>query len=83
MLQMQGRIISQRKRRILLLFLWWQLQMNVREVWIHPLNKDRIKKGEFYTLYPDLRHYPAEFFQFYQMTVARFLLLQKLAQRLR
>ena len=58
--------------------------MNIREVWIHPLNKDRMEKGEFYTLYPDLWHYPSKFFQFYQMTVARFdLLLRKLALRLR
>ena len=58
--------------------------MNIREVWIHPLNEDRIEKGEFYALYPDLRHYPSKFFQFYRMTVARFdFLLKKLAPRLR
>ena len=58
--------------------------MNIREVWIHPLNEDRIEKGEFYMLYPDLRHYPSKFFQFYHMTVARFdFLLKKLAPRLR
>ena len=81
---MQGRIISRRKRRILLLFLWWQLQIHIREIWIHPLNEDRIEKGEFYNLYPDLRHYPAKFFQLYQMSVAKFdFLLTKLAPRLR
>ena len=77
------RIVSQRKR-ILLLFLWWQLQMNTTEVWIHPLNEDRIEKGEFYTLYPDLRQYPVKFFQYYCMIVAQFdLLLWKLSPRLR
>ena len=69
--QRQGRIVSQRKRRILL-FLWWQLQMHIREIWFHPLNEDRIEKGEFYNLYPNLRHYPTKFFQFYQMSVAKF-----------
>ena len=57
--------------------------MNIQEVWIHPLNDDRIGKGEFYTLYPDLRYYPSKFFQFYQMSVARFDLLLRLALRLR
>ena len=43
-----------------------------------------MEKGEFYTLYPDLRHYPAKFFQFYRMSVTRFdLLLSKVAPRLR
>ena len=67
-----------------MLLLWWQLQLNIREVWIHPLNEERMEKGEFYTLYPDLRHYPAKFFQFYRMSVTRFdLLLGKVAPRLR
>ena len=80
MLQRGVRTISRRKRRILLLLLWWQLQMHIREIWIHPLNEDRIEKGEFYNLYPDLRHYPAKFFQFYHMSVTKFdFLLTKLA----
>ena len=54
--------------------------MHIREIWIHPLNKDRVEKGEFYNLYPDLRHYPAKFFQFYRMSVTKFdFLLTKLA----
>ena len=58
--------------------------MLIREIWIHPLNEDRIEKREFYNLYPDLRHYRAKFFQFYQMSVEKFdFLLTKLAPRLR
>ena len=57
--------------------------MNIRELWVHPINEDRIEKGEFYTLYPDLRHYPSKFFQFYQMLVTKFdVLLSKLVPQL-
>ena len=83
MLRRGVRTISQRKRRFLLLLLW-QLQMHIREIWIQPLNEDRIEKGEFYNLYPDLRHYPAKFFQVYRMSVTKFdFLLTKLAPHLR
>ena len=27
-----------------------------RMMWVHSLNELRLDKGEFYTLYPDLRH---------------------------
>ena len=58
--------------------------MHIREIWIHTLNEDRIEKGKFYNLYLDLRHYPAKFFQFYQMSVKKFdFLLTKLAPQLR
>ena len=84
MLRRQVRIVSRRKRRVYLQFLWWQLQIHIREIWIHPLNEDRIEKGEFYNLYPDLQHYPVKFFKFYWMSVSKFdFLLTKLAPRLR
>ena len=42
-----------------------------REIWVHPLNLDREKKGEFYTLYPDLRNFQKEFFTMYCMNPAK------------
>ena len=48
------------------------MQLLPREVWVHPLNELREAKGEFYTLYPDLRHFPSQFFQLYHMSVAKF-----------
>ena len=38
-----------------------QMQFLIREVWVHPLNTSRRGKGEFYTLYLDLHHYPKKF----------------------
>ena len=49
-----------------------QMNMMVQEVWVHPLNHMRAEKGEFYTLYPDLRHFPKHFFCMYRMTVQKF-----------
>ena len=43
-----------------------------REIWVHPMNLDREKKGEFYTLYPDLRSFQKEFFAMYRMNPAKF-----------
>ena len=43
-----------------------------REIWVHPLNLDREKKGEFYTLYPDLHNFQKEFFAMYCMNPAKF-----------
>ena len=40
--------------------------------------KLHFEKGEFYTLYPDLLHFPKKFFNMYHMTVAKFdTLLEK------
>ena len=36
-------------------------------MYVHPLNDLQPEKGEFYTLYPDLRH-----FHMYQMSVDKF-----------
>ena len=39
---------------------------------VHPLNNLRFEIGEFYTRYPDLRHFLAKFFTMYRMNVAKF-----------
>ena len=59
------------------------MQFLIREVWVHPLNRTRTGKGEFYTLYPDLRHYPKKFFAVFRMDKNKFdNLLQRVAPRL-
>ena len=43
-----------------------------RMMWVHPLNELRLDKGEFYTLYPNLRHFAPKFFNMYRMSVPKF-----------
>ena len=50
----------------------WQMQIVTRSLWVHPLNNLREEKGEFYSLYPDLRHYNKRFFKFYRLSVEKF-----------
>ena len=50
----------------------WQMQNVTREFWVHPINTEHEKKGEFYVLYPDLRHYHKRFFKTYRMSVESF-----------
>ena len=70
-------------RRIIFLLMLLQLQDIPREMWVHPLNEQRSEKGEFYQLYPDLRHFPVRFFRYYWMSVEQFdYLLEKLSDKL-
>ena len=60
-----------------------QMQFLIREVWVHPLNTTRTGKGEFYTLYPDLQHYPKKFFRVFRMDRNQFdNLLQRVTPQL-
>ena len=52
-----------------------QMQTIYRDLWVHPLNDLRNEKGEFYTLYADLRHFNPRFFRMYRMSVQKFDLL--------
>ena len=74
--------MAKMNRRRHLLFIYWLLQLNIitRTIWVHPLNEDCVLKGEFYTLYPDLRLYPKKFFSFYQMSVRKFDYLLQLCE---
>ena len=64
----------------MLLYIFLQMNLITRTMWVHPLKK---YKGEFYTLYPDLRNYQPEFFTMYRMSVAKFdELLEILSPRL-
>ena len=54
-----------------------------REYWVHPINLLREEKGEFYQLYPDLRHFWKRFLGMYRMDVEKFEdLLSKVAPRI-
>ena len=48
------------------------MQLMPRELWVHPLNELHEGKGEFYTLYPDLMHFPTRFFRMYQISIHKF-----------
>ena len=54
------------KRRVIIIYLLLQMQMAQRDFWVHPIISDRRFKGEYHTLYPDLREYPEKFFSVVQ-----------------
>ena len=66
------RLAAKRKLRLLFIYYMLQLQMVNREIWIHPLNEDRSRKGEFFMLYCDQRYFEDKFFENYRMSVAQF-----------
>ena len=61
-----------RRMKLFLMFMMFDMQMVHREVWIHPLNVERVSKGEFYRLYLDQRHFPEKFFENYRMSTHQF-----------
>ena len=61
-----------RRMKLFLMFMMFEMQMVHREVWIHPLNVERVSKGEFYRLYLDQRHFPEKFFENYCMSMHQF-----------
>ena len=46
--------------------------MAQRDFWVHPIISDHWFKGEYHTLYPDLREYPEKFFRRYRMSIQQF-----------
>ena len=60
-----------RKRHLLLAFVLLKMQMMPRVIWVHPLIVE-IAENDFYTLYPDLQHYPKKFFKIYHMNIYKF-----------
>ena len=55
------------------MFMLWRLySVNTRMFWVHPIYGLRKEKGEFYTLYPDLRHFQPKFFAMYRMNPRKF-----------
>ena len=47
------------------------MDLNVRSMWIHPINNLRFENGEFFMLYPDLHKYEDKFFALYRMSVRK------------
>ncbi|XP_068094158.1 uncharacterized protein [Hyperolius riggenbachi] len=43
-----------------------------RRYWVHPLLKERQKKGQFWLLYRDLRQHPEKFFGYARMSIESF-----------
>ena len=69
---------TRRKRRLLLMLILLHLQDVNRTCWVHPYNKERHTKGEFYVHYPDLRKYAKLFHGQYRMNLKKFEDLLKL-----
>lgn len=44
------------------------LKDNKKKYWVHPLNKKRLNIGPSHILYPELRKYPNNFYQYFNMT---------------
>lgn len=49
-----------------------QKKRKKRKFWVHPIVEDRVKFGQYQTLYHKLRNYPDKFFQFLRMSVNSF-----------
>ena len=64
--------------RLFVLFTLWQMYQVDREIWVHPMNVECSRKGEYYTLYKDQRNFKDRFFENYRMTVQQFDYLLRL-----
>ena len=77
------RLRERRNRHILFIMLMCLIEEVNRQYWVHPINLLREQKGEFYQLYPDLRHFRKRFLSNYQMDIEKFeQLLIKVSPRL-
>ena len=66
------RLAECRKRRIFVIFLLLLLEESNRSCWVHPINLECKEKGEFYRLYPDLRHFNKRFTGMYRLDAEKF-----------
>ena len=64
--------------RLFVLFTLWQMYQVDREIWVHPMNVEHSRKGEYYTLYKDQRNFEDRFFENYRMMVQQFDYLLRL-----
>ena len=60
------------KTAFFFVFMFWGMQMIRRMIWVHPQNELRNSKGQFYTMYPDLRHFELKFFNMYRISMPKF-----------
>ena len=52
--------------------MWRIYSANTRAFWVHLLFEECRQKGEFYVLYPELRHFVPKFFAMYRMNPRKF-----------
>ena len=71
-----------RRMCFFVLFTLWQMYQVDREIWVHPMNVERSRKGEYFTLYKDQRNFEDRFFENYRMTVQQFDYLLRLVSPL-
>lgn len=45
---------------------------NRRQLWVHPINNNRLLQGEFYTLYEELKADDGKFFNYFRMSYPTF-----------
>ena len=63
-------IREEMRRRVFLIFMMWRIYIaSSRSVWVDQIKSLHMQKGEFYTLYPDLRHFQPKFFSMYRMNL--------------
>lgn len=80
---MQLKHRNRRRKCLLLLLLMYHMRKGLRAYWVHPMNRLRLDKGEFYTFYPEARHFHEKFFRNYRMSVQQFdHLLQLIVPRI-
>ena len=71
-----------RRMHFFVLFTLWQMYQVDREIWVHPMNVEHSRKGEYFTLYKDQRNFEDRFFENYRMTVQQFDYLLRLVSPL-
>ena len=65
-------MIQHRRCHLVLILMLHMMDLNIRRMWVHPINNLRFEKGEFFMLYLDLRKYEDKFFAWYRMSIRKF-----------
>ena len=73
--------IQRRRRRVAAALMLVQLRLTINRIWVHPMNNRRFEKGEFFVLYPELRRFEDQFFNWFRMSVQKFDYLLKMIER--
>ena len=74
---------QRKKRRNVAAYLLTHDDQYQRDYWVHPIDEERHLKGEYFTLYPELREYPEKFLRWFRMSTEQFdFLLQELTPSL-
>ncbi len=71
----RARFLHPRKRRILLLLITLVLsapEVVTRRWWVHPMNRNQEKCGEFQDVVLELRKFPERFYDYFRMSIHQF-----------